>query len=80
MVPELLNLSYDELRDDHAKAVAYRRSRNGSVEIPITAGEFEGWLKEHRTAAHMELLWVFAEDKAARLSRPFADHDQDPMD
>jgi hypothetical protein len=67
MVPELRHTDYAEWSDDHGKAIAYRQSRNGSVEIPLSPEAFEGWLKEKRQVAHMELLWVFAEDKAAGL-------------
>jgi hypothetical protein len=68
MIPELMHTDYGEWLDDHKKAIAYRQSRNGSVEIPLSPQAFEGWLKAHGHAAHMELLWAFAEDKAAGLS------------
>lgn len=68
MIPELQNDSYEEWIDEHRKAVAYRRQRNGSTDIPVSPEEFDGWLKETNQAAHLELLWVYAEDKAARLA------------
>jgi hypothetical protein len=65
MIPELLHTAYDEWVDDHQKALAYRRQRNGFVEISFSPEEFDGWLKVNGEAAHMELLWVYAEEKAA---------------
>ena len=70
MIRDLLHMSYDEWVDDHKKAVAYRKSRNGSEEIRVSPAEFDWWLKENKKAAHMELLWACAEDKAARRSNP----------
>jgi hypothetical protein len=68
MIRELLNTPYEEWHDDHARSVAYRRSRNGSREISISPDEFVAWLNENQTAAHLELLWTFAEAKAERTS------------
>jgi hypothetical protein len=70
MIPELLNTAYAEWLEEHKKAVAYRQSRNGFVEIPFSPWEFAAWLEVNGEAAHMELLWVFAEDKATAGSRP----------
>ena len=64
MIPELRNDSYAEWIEEHKKAVAYRRPRNGSTDIPVSPDEFDRWLKETKQAAHLELLWVFAEAKA----------------
>jgi hypothetical protein len=64
MIPELDQIPYDEWSDDHVKAVAYRKSRNGSQEIAISPQEFEMWLKHHQVEAHLELLWACVEDKA----------------
>ena len=69
MIRELLDTPYEEWRDDHAKSIAYRRSRNGSREISILPDEFAAWLKENQIAAHLELLWTFAEAKAERTAR-----------
>jgi len=68
MIRELLNIHYEEWCDDHARSVAYRRTRNGSREIPISPDEFAAWLTDNQTAAHLELLWTFAEAKAERTS------------
>jgi hypothetical protein len=67
LIPELQQTTFAEWLDDHQKSIAYRRSRNGFAEIPVRADEFELWLKESKQLAHLELLWAFAEDKAARL-------------
>ena len=69
MIPELLHTVYEEWIEDHQKAIAYRRSRNGFVEVPFSPEEFEFWLKSKGEAAHLELLWAFAEAKAAELAR-----------
>ncbi len=66
MIAELIAVSYQEWQDDHLKAIAYRRSRNGSREVAISPQEFEWWLRENRMAAHLELLWACVEDKAKR--------------
>ena len=65
MIPELKNDSYAEWVEEHRKAVAYRRPRNGSRDIPVSPHEFAAWLRETDQEAHLELLWVFAETKAA---------------
>jgi hypothetical protein len=70
MIHDLHHKSYEEWADDHKKAVAYRKPRNGSQEIRISPAEFEWWLQENKQSAHMELLWVCAEDKAARGAIP----------
>ena len=67
MIAELQKTTYEEWTDDHKRAVAYRHPRNGSTNVPMSPDEFSAWLKENNKAAHMELLWVFAEDKAAGL-------------
>ena len=67
MIAELQKTTYEEWADDHKRAVAYRQPRNGSTDILISPDEFDAWLKANNNAAHMELLWVFAEDRAARL-------------
>ncbi len=67
IIPELKHDSYPEWVEEHRKAVAYRRSRNGSTDIAISAEEFAEWLEVTRQKAHLELLWVYAEDKAARV-------------
>lgn len=64
MVTELMQVSYQEWRDNHLKAVAYRRSRNGSHEIALTPEAFNSWLKKNRVEAHLELLWSCVEDIA----------------
>jgi hypothetical protein len=69
MIPELRHTDYEEWADDHRKAIAYRQSRNGFVEIPFSPAEFDGWLHVKKEAAHMELLWAFAEHKGAGLLR-----------
>jgi hypothetical protein len=69
MITELLATPYEEWRDDHAKSIAYRRSRNGSREISISPDEFAAWLKDNQTAAHLKLLWTFAEAKAERTAK-----------
>ena len=66
IIPELEQVPYSDWSDDHAKAVAYRQSRNGSQEIAISPEEFEMWLTEHRATAHLELLWACVEEKASR--------------
>ena len=63
MIPELDQSPYDEWSDDHVKAVAYRKPRNGSQEIAISPQEFSMWLKQHGMEAHLELLWACVEDK-----------------
>ncbi len=70
MIHDLRHVSFEEWADDHKKAVAYRKARNGSQEIRVSAAEFEWWLQENKQSAHMELLWVCAEDKAARSAIP----------
>jgi hypothetical protein len=64
MINELMQVTYEEWQQDHAKAVSYRNSRNGSREIPITPSEFDAWLKKHRLDAHLELLWSCVEEMA----------------
>jgi hypothetical protein len=64
MIPELMHVSYQEWQQDHAKAVSYRKSRNGSREVAITPAEFGSWLKKNRLDAHLELLWSCVEDMA----------------
>ena len=68
MIAELRQTEYEEWLEDHAKSIAYRRSRNGSVEILVSPDEFDGWLKETGQPCHLELLWAFAEARAERLS------------
>ena len=63
MIRELGTTSYEEWRDDYAKAVAYRRARNGVREVPVLPEEFDGWLWNKQQAPHLELLWEFAESK-----------------
>jgi hypothetical protein len=65
IIPELLNVSYGEWCEDQEKAIAYRRPRNGSVLVAISADEFAQWLVDNKTAAHLELLWVCVEEKMA---------------
>jgi hypothetical protein len=69
MIAELRQTEYDEWTEDHAKSIAYRRLRNGSVEIPVSPDAFDGWLKATGQSCHLELLWAFAEAGAERLSR-----------
>jgi hypothetical protein len=64
IIPELAATSYEEWSDDHAKAVAYRRSRNGVREVPVLPDEFDIWLRNSKQSPHLELLWEFAESKA----------------
>ena len=64
MIPKLGLTSYDEWLDDHEKAIAYRRTRNGFLEIPVSPEAFDQWLKQNKQDPHMELLWTFAEDQA----------------
>ena len=68
MISELRLTSYGEWLDDHGKAIAYRQTRNGFVEIPVSPKAFDQWLKQTKQDAHMELLWAFAEDQANTLS------------
>lgn len=65
LIEELRHSSYEEWLGEHQKAVAYRQERNGYTEIPVSPGAFVAWVKERQEEAHLELLWVFAEDKAA---------------
>jgi hypothetical protein len=67
MIRELMHVSYQEWRDDHLKAVAYRQSRNGSREIALTPDAFDFWLKQNRLEAHLELLWSCVEDISENL-------------
>ncbi len=69
MIGELRQTSYEEWHEDHTKAIAYRRSRNGFVEIGLSPDEFGKWLTDNNKTGHLELLWEFAEDKAERLAR-----------
>ncbi len=68
IIGELRATSFEEWHEDHAKSVAYRRPRNGYIEICISPDEFDTWLKENDKTSHLELLWAFAEDKAERLA------------
>jgi hypothetical protein len=68
VIAELQHTSYEEWAEDHRKAVAYRTPRNGSTDIPVSPDQFDLWLKQTQQAPHMELLWVYAEEKAAQLS------------
>jgi hypothetical protein len=70
IIGELVQTPYEEWADDHAKAIAYRLSRNGYMEIPVLPEEFEAWLTQTNQAAHLELLWVFAEEKAEHATAP----------
>ena len=70
IIGELVQTTYEEWAEDHAKSTAYRRSRNGYTEVPVLPDEFEGWLKQNRLAAHLELLWAFAEEMAERAPEP----------
>ena len=70
IIPELQQTTYQEWADEHRKAVAYRRSRNGTSEITFSPEEFEAWLKRNGTPAHLELLWVYAEEKAEHMAQP----------
>ena len=65
MIQELIHTSYEEWLVDHQKAIAYRRPRNGFTEIPVSPEEFDSWLKANKEMVHLEMLWAFAEDKAA---------------
>jgi hypothetical protein len=62
MIKELVHVSYQEWRDDHLKAVAYRQGRNGSREIALSPEAFDAWLKKNQLEAHLELLWSCVED------------------
>lgn len=70
LIRELLAMSYDEWADDHRRAVAYRQSRNRSIDIPVRPDEFAEWLKNNDQIAHLEMLFAYAEYKAASVSRP----------
>jgi hypothetical protein len=72
LIPELRDISYQEWSEEHQKAVAYRRSRNGSREIAVSPEEFSRWLQDNAMTAHLELLWACIEDKAKRLPQPVA--------
>ncbi len=61
LIPELAKVTYAEWKDDHQKATAYRRSRNGSTDVQVSPDEFGAWLKATGQAAHLELLWQYAE-------------------
>lgn len=65
MIAELRNVTYEEWTDDHRRAIVYRVPRNGFKEVPVSPEEFDLWLKQTRNVAHLELLWAFAEEKAA---------------
>lgn len=65
IIPELQNTSYDEWADEHRRAVAYRTPRNGSTDVPVSPHAFEEWLRSTQQPAHLELLWVYAEDIVA---------------
>jgi hypothetical protein len=68
MIPELDQVSHDEWSQDHVKAVAYRKPRNGSHEVAISPPEFDMWLKQNKMTAHLELLWACVEDKTAHTA------------
>ena len=70
LIPEITAVTYEEWQQDHNKAVAYRKTRNGSQEVPISAQDFDWWLKQNRLEAHLELLWVYVEDLAKRGATP----------
>jgi hypothetical protein len=61
IIPELQNTTFAEWQEDHEKAVAYRRPRNGSAMIPVVPSGFAEWLGKTGQTAHLELLWVYAE-------------------
>jgi hypothetical protein len=65
MIRELAQVDYQEWCDDHRKAVTYRSSRNGSVEVPVSPQAFAQWLAEKQAEAHLELLWAYVEDQSA---------------
>jgi hypothetical protein len=69
-IADLANITYEEWTDGHAKAIAYRRTRNGSIEIAVNPVEFDLWLVNQGKTPQMELLWVFAEEKAAEAGQP----------
>ena len=65
LIPELQKVTYAEWADDHRRAMLYRQSRNGSVDIPVSPEAFDAWAREAGQAIHLELLWIYAEAKAA---------------
>ena len=69
MIRELAQVDYQEWCDDHRKAITYRRTRNGSVEIPVSPQAFAEWLADKQAEAHLELLWAYVEDKATLPDR-----------
>lgn len=69
LIGELVHTSYQEWREDHLKAVAYRTTRNGSQEVPISPREFDQWLQQNEMTPHLELLWTCTEEKARRFAR-----------
>jgi hypothetical protein len=68
LVPELMQTSFEDWLDDHKKAIAYRKARNGFVEVPLSAEGFSTWLPAQETSPHLELLWVYAEEIASDRS------------
>jgi len=69
MIQELKHTSFEEWQEDHQRAVAYRKGRNGSQDIAVSPAEFGRWLELNQTAAHLELLWACAEDLAKQPIR-----------
>ena len=75
-IKELIDVSYQEWRQDHHKAVSYRRSRNGSREVAITPVEFElcglkriGWTHTWSSFGPAWRTWRIAHRTARRRSR-----------
>jgi hypothetical protein len=66
VIAELRHMPFEEWAEDHRRAAAYRLPRNGSTNVPVLPDEFDLWLKQTKQVAHMELLWTYAEEKAAR--------------
>jgi hypothetical protein len=69
IIPELKQTTFEEWQEDHVRAVAYRKGRNGSQDIPVSPAEFRRWLELNRTAPHLELLWACAEDIAKQSGK-----------
>lgn len=69
LVPELMQTSFEDWLDDHKKAIAYRKARNGFVEVPLSPEGFSAWLPGQGTSPHLELLWVYAEEIASERAR-----------
>ncbi len=69
MLYELRTISYRELLVGHQREIAYRRSRNGYIELRVSAEEFSAWLKEDERPANLIALRLFIDNKGARMAK-----------